>query len=272
MRSSFRVAHSFWNVLTQKINYLQRLIGTALGFSLFGVGGLILCLTVFPLVMLWSRDPYQRQDHVRRIIRESFKGYLKTLEFLGLLQIKCGDLSSLQEMKGCLVICNHPTLIDVVVIMSQLKNVQCVVKSKLWENPFIGGVVRAAGYIRNDINPETFLKECQEHLTRGENIIIFPEGTRSIPGQPMELRRGFANLALAARANIQALLMDCHPVSLIKGQKWYKIPPKRIVFHLQVGGFFPIENYLQDNQPRSLRVRALFRDVQQYYNRYLGYE
>jgi 1-acyl-sn-glycerol-3-phosphate acyltransferase len=270
-KSPFRGEHSFWSALAQKFNYLQRLFGTAFGFALFGGGGFLLCLTVFPFVMLVSRDHVQRIRRVRLIIRYLFKAFLNILEFLGVLEIKTQHLESIQDLKGCLIICNHPSLLDVVIIMSRVKNIQCVVKNEIWKNPFIGGIVRAAGYIRNDIDPEIFLKESQTQLKQGENIIIFPEGTRTTPGKPMELRRGLGNLALAASTDIQALIIQCDPITLTKGEKWYRIPPKKIIFQLQAGRYFPIENY-QTDAPRSIRVRALMRDIQHYYNRNLGYE
>jgi 1-acyl-sn-glycerol-3-phosphate acyltransferase len=197
--------------------------------------------------------------------------YLNILEFLGVIKVKTTDLEKLQKLRGVLIVCNHPSLLDVVVIVAHLKNIQCVVKKELWKNPFLGGVVRAAGYIPNDLSTEQFYKDCMEQLHLGENIIIFPEGTRSIPGRPIKLHRSLGNLALAAKADIQALTMDCSPITLIKGEKWYKIPLRRPIFHLKKGKLFCSTNYRSD-LPRSLCVRALMRDIQQYYNRYLGYE
>lgn len=251
-----------------KINYTWRLIVTGLGFALFSGGGFALCLTVFPIIILFSRDRYQRAYRVRYVISFIFRIYLMILEFLGAIKVNTSGLENLQTMRGSLVICNHPSLLDVVIIMSRLQSIQCVVKNTLWSNFLIGGVMRAAGYIRNDIDPELFLDECKKQLNLGENIIIFPEGTRSTPGQPIKLLRGLGNLALAAEANIQALVMDCQPITLTKGEKWYNIPPKRAIFNLQIGPLFPSSNYKNDH-PRSIRVRALMRDIQQYYDRQL---
>ena len=259
------------NGFASKSNYLRRLLGTAIGFSLIGIGGVILCLTMFPLIAIWSRDHHKKHDRVRFIIRYTFKVYLKILEFLGVLKVKTTDLEELSDLRGALIICNHPSLLDVVVIMAHLKNIQCVVKKELWKNPFLGGVVRAAGYIRNDLNPEKFYEDCKEQLSRGENIVIFPEGTRSIPGRPIKMHRSLGNLAIAAEVNVQALTMDCNPITLVKGEKWYKIPSSRPLFHLKSGRFFHYGNY-KNELPRSLCVRALMRDIQQYYNGYLKYE
>ncbi len=239
---------------------------TALGFILFGNGCLLICLIFLPLIILFSKDKHQRSDRVRTVIRYTFRWYLSVLEFLGILNIETEGLDSLQDMKGKLVICNHPSLLDVVIIMSRLKNIQCLVNNKLWKNPFVGLAVRSAGYIRNDIDPQHFLEECKKMLLQGENIIIFPEGTRSVPGQQIKMSRGVANLAICAGADIQALSLNCTSIWLIKYSKWYEIPSKRAEFLLEVGPNFLFKNYCNDS-PRSIQVRALMRDIQKYYDR-----
>lgn len=256
------------HVHDQRLNFYWRLFAVALGFSLFGTGSLLLCLSVFPLIALFTRDKQRRSGRVRSIIRYTFRFYLAVLEFLGIIKIQTEGLEQLKDMKGKLVICNHPSLLDVVIIMSRLKNVQCVVNNKLWTNPFVGLIVRSAGYIRNDIDPQTFLQDCRQMLSRGENIIIFPEGTRSVPGRKMKLCRGVANLALCAGADIQALTLNCAPVWLIKGSKWYDIPPRKTHFHLKAGPTILYKDYL-DHPLRSIQARRLMRDIQQYYDGYL---
>ena len=54
------------------------------------------------------------------------------------------------QRDGLLVLANHPTLIDVVCLISLLPNADCVVKRAVARNPFMRGPVRAAGYISND--------------------------------------------------------------------------------------------------------------------------
>lgn len=222
-------------------------------------------MTLFPLVALLSINGRQRRYRTRAIIHYAFKFFLVFLRFARVLKIKTYDIGPLETMRGNLLICNHPSLLDVVIIMASLKNVQCIVNNKLWKNPFVGLIVRAAGYIRNDIDPELFLDQCMSMLARGENILIFPEGTRSIPDMPIKMHRGFANLALAANVDIQLLLLTCQPTWLTKGAKWYEIPFKRATFILKRGPKFLSDDYNTET-PRSIRVRALMRDVKQYYD------
>lgn len=254
-----------------KINKFWRVLGTGFGFTSLGLGGLLLCLTAFPFVILATRDLAKRRRRVRQIIGHTFAFYLGVLKFLGVLDLKVSNISPFMSVKGCLIICNHPTLLDVVIIMSQMKDLQCVVKAALWQNPFIGGVIRSAGYIRNDLPPETFLEECKAQLERGENILIFPEGTRTQPNKPLEMHRGMGNLALGANADIQALVMTCNPLTLTKGNPWYNVPHRKPFFHLTGGRTFYIGDYPEE-KPRSLRVRALMRDIKDFYIRQLDNE
>ncbi|AIK96365.1 lysophospholipid acyltransferase family protein [Candidatus Odyssella acanthamoebae] len=254
-----------------KLAYFLRICAVGIGFMSFGIGGFLLGSLIFPVIILGTRDKDKRRHRVRSMIRVTFKLFLGLLEFLGIIKLVVHDLSKLDQLKGCLIICNHPTLIDVVIIMAYMKNVQCVVKKELWSSFFLGGVVRAAGYFRNDTDPELFLAESKRQLQSGENILIFPEGTRTKPGLPLKLVRGLGNLALAANANIQSLVLRCNNVFLAKGQKWYRPPASRTTLELSVGSYFSLDQY-DSEMPRSIRVRGLMKDIQTYYNRTLNHE
>ncbi|MFP1590546.1 lysophospholipid acyltransferase family protein [Escherichia coli] len=75
-------------------------------------------------------------------------------------------------------------------------------KSALLKNPFLGGVVRAADYLINS-EAETLLPRCQQRLAQGDTILIFPEGTRTKPGEKMTLQRGAANIAVRCTSDLR---------------------------------------------------------------------
>jgi hypothetical protein len=108
---------------------------------------------------------------------------------LGVLRYEVHGLDKL-ERGGQLILANHPTLIDTVFLIAFVRNADCIVKGGLWNNPFTGGPVRAAGYIRNDGGP-ALVDDCIASLRAGGNLIVFPEGTRTPRGGTMaQARRG----------------------------------------------------------------------------------
>src|SRR5262249_24449607 len=141
----------------------------------------------------------------------------------------------LQDGTARLIVANHPSLLDVVLLMALVPRAQCVVKKELWSDPYLGYVVRNAGYIRNDLEAGALLHACRMALAEGNSLIIFPEGTRTAPHEPMRLRRGFANTPTLLRAQIQLVKITCTPPTLAKGDKWWMIPERRPLFRVDVG-------------------------------------
>ncbi|HBN22601.1 MAG TPA: hypothetical protein DD412_05125 [Holosporales bacterium] len=257
--------------LISRIGILWRLLGVMVNATFFWSGGLFLCTIVFPIITLTTKSQERKHKRARFCIQHTFQLFLWSLSLWGVLKIQKKELRRLQNQKGTLLICNHPSLLDTVLIMGHFKNIQCIVKGELWTHPILGGIVRTAGYIPNNMEPEAFLELCRDQLSRGENILIFPEGTRTKINKPLHLKRGLSNLALATQANIQTLTLSCSPPALTKEDKWYKLPSRRVLFQLSSGPLFVTKDYKAD-APRSLRARALTQEVQSYYNRYLGYE
>jgi 1-acyl-sn-glycerol-3-phosphate acyltransferase len=186
------------------------------------------------------------------------------LQFLRLIRLEVVGDEQLRASRGALIVANHPSLLDVVLLMAQVPNAQCIVKHQLWNHPLLGGLVRRAGYIRNDLDGETMIDECRKSLQSGHNIIVFPEGTRSCPDGLQRLQRGFANIAILTGAKIQLVLITCTPSMLTKGVAWWMVPDRRSLFRLVVGRELNATAYLDSNN-RSLASRRLTEHVETYY-------
>jgi 1-acyl-sn-glycerol-3-phosphate acyltransferase len=122
-------------------------------------------------------------------------------------------------------VANHPSLLDVVFLMSFMQRTRAVVKAGVWRNPFMRGVVTAADYIPNLGDPERLIADCTQALNEGANLVIFPEGSRTPEGQRRRYQKGFAHVALTAGAPIQIVTIRVNPPMLRKEQKWHYVPP-----------------------------------------------
>jgi len=244
--------------IIRRVDYFWRLFATGLSFLLFGIAGLILSFTVFPVLFLFNRE--LRQSIARNVIRYSWKMYIFFMENLGVLDFETEGLEALQSDRGVIVIANHPSLLDIVLLISMMKNTQCIVKQGVWNNPVMRSAVRSANYIPNSDDPEELLRKCGESLAMGNNIVIFPEGSRSTPGTPMKLQRGFAQLACRVNAPLRLVEIRCDPPTLLKGQKWYDIPPTRPRFVVRVAERLDMSAMNLDDA-RTRAVRQVTRHV-----------
>lgn len=213
--------------------YLWRLVFTGISFALFGLGGLVLRLMVFPLLNLLPATELRKRQRVRAVISAAFRYFVEFMRFSGVLTYSVKGIERLGQ-PGQMVIANHPSLIDVVVLISCIRDANCVVKESLWHNPFMRGPIRAAGYISNDGSIE-MLEAAAQVLKDGQTLIIFPEGTRTTPGQPPNFHRGAAAIALRGAKMITPVRISVEPSTLTKAEPWYSIPSRRMHFSLEVG-------------------------------------
>ena len=241
-----------------------RVFGTGLSFAVFGVGGLVLRLLVFPLLQIGVRDPARRRALVRRTVQRSFASFIEMMRFVGVLRYEIHGRERLQR-EGLLVLANHPTLLDVVFLVSQIPNADCIVKSALLRNPFMRGPVLAAGYVFND-SGSGLVEDCVAAVRRGGNLVIFPEGTRTRRGEPLRLQRGAAHVALRGGFDITPVRIRCVPMSLGKGEKWYRVPPRRMHFSLQIGADIPIAGFRAEEEGDTVAARRLTEHLADYFS------
>jgi len=247
------------------INRTWRRFATGLCFAIFGLGGLLLSVTALPLLALLSKSDEQREARSRRLVQLTFRWFIGVMRWTGVFNFDFKAIEQLRDVRGHVIIANHPCLIDVVALISLVPNPDCVVKSHLWKNPFMRGVIRSTGYLSNN-DPEGLVADCERSLSRGNNLIIFPEGTRTTPGQAVKFQRGAAHLALRTRAKITVLSVSCLPVTLIKNQAWYCAPKQKPT--LSVHYLTEIDSALYWNAAKlSIAARQLTHDLQNYYER-----
>ncbi len=244
------------------LNYLQRLLATAMAFTSFGVGGAILGL-LFPLLN-WLTPKAQRQPRARRVIHTAFKWFLRFMRALGIMEWQVEGVERLGRA-GQLVIANHPCLLDVVFMMAHIEEPNCVVKGALLGNPFTRGPVAAAGFILNNVT-EAMLEQGVLALQRGDCVIMFPEGTRTTPGMDLSFHRGAASLALKAAQCLTPVVIEVQPSTLTKNEPWYRIPATRFKMTLRVMDDIDLETYRQ-NSAVPIAARRLNADLITLYTR-----
>ncbi|WP_199096250.1 lysophospholipid acyltransferase family protein [Dyella sp. ASV21] len=213
--------------------YAWRLIATALSFLLFGVGGILLRVIVLPLLWALPGSVSVRRRRLRAAISKAFHLHVQFMYRTGVLTFEVTGVERLGQ-PGQMVIANHPSLIDVVFLVSQIRDANCVVKQSLWRNPCMRGPISHAQYISNNGSPE-MLEQAAEVLREGQTLIVFPEGTRTTPGQAPRFHRGASAIALRGARVVTPVFISVKPTTLTKAEPWYSIPHRRMHVRLRVG-------------------------------------
>lgn len=242
--------------MKQKLNRYWRIAATGISFTLFALGSLPLGFLIIPLLQITTRDSKKKRLRAQYAISITFQLFMWIMKSLGLMNLYYEGFEKLNDDHSTIIIANHPTLIDYVAIIAKLRHCEIIVKEELFHNPFIKFVISAGGYIPNTQSAE-MIDIVKKELDAGHNLLIFPEGTRTKPGQPIQLKRGTAQLAIRTGAPLRLIHINCIPLRLSKGTKWYQVPDKRSDFRLVVGERLDSTAFLQDTPYSSLAARRL---------------
>jgi 1-acyl-sn-glycerol-3-phosphate acyltransferase len=219
--------------MIRAISYCWRLFATALCFSVFGLSAAIFGMLVFPLMRMLPGDP----DAHRRRVRTTFRVFMRS--FVGLMRgvgVLTYDFDGAHRLgrTGQVILANHPSLIDVVFLIGFTPQAMCIVKEALFHNPLTRWPVAAAGYVSNS-STLTMVERASQALREGQNVIVFPEGTRTTPGQALQFHRGAASIAVRAAQVVTPVFIRCEPTTLAKNMPWHRIPERRVRLSFRVG-------------------------------------
>lgn len=252
--------------LLNSINYVWRLLATGFSFLLFAVGGATLSVALYMVSHLIPMKSDRKLALIRGAISQTFGIYILFLRLCGLLSYEIHG-RELIKPRGQLIIANHPSLLDVTFLISLVEQADCVVKASLLRSPLTRSPVSAAKYIRND--SKQLIQDCVQSLKLGNSLVIFPEGTRTQPGEPLKFHRGVANVALLAKKDVTPITISCEPATLLKDQKWYQIPQQPPHYTIRVLPDINIRPYLAMEAMQSQKARRLNREMMAFFTAHI---
>jgi len=243
------------------LNRVWRIVATAFCFSVFGLGGLMLRCLVCPVLTLMVHEPVRQQQLSQAIIHHCFRWFVALMNGVGVISYEVHGIERLQR-RGLLILANHPSLIDVVFLISFIKQADCIVKEQLMRNPFMRGPIRAAGFVTNNCGAG-LVDDCIRSLRSGNNLVIFPEGTRTPISGSVRLQRGAANVAVRGINNITPVHIQCSLPMLTKGVPWWKVPRRTPHFTIEVGEDIDIKPFCEAAGNEALAARKVTEHLSQ---------
>ena len=231
-----------------------------ISFLFFGLGGLVFTTLIIPPLLLFVHPKIRRTKILRLLCSRAFALFIAFTSVTGVIRVKKRDMDLLREKKSCLVCANHPSLLDVVLLISLIPHADCIVKSEHWKNPFLR-LTLASIYIPNSLSVDKTIDLCRESLEQGNNIILFPEGTRTVTGTAPSFKRSAAQIALRTNSDIIALHIECSEDSgLGKREKLWHAPTEGVInYELQIMDVLQAGNY--EGKPISIAARQLTNDL-----------
>lgn len=211
-----------------------RIVLTGFAFSVFFGGTAVLGL----LAGLYYRFRPVREEERWRFTQklnarlQLFAGFMRDL---GLIDFWHPRLPEGYEGRAFLLVANHPTLIDVVLLLSSFPQLSCVAKASWYRSFLMGPMLRKTEYIPGPGLDEEedelpVVRRMEEKLRQGVPVLVFPEGTRSLADELRRFRRGGIEAAVRAGVPILPLFIANDQPFLMKGVPFWRVPARTCDF------------------------------------------
>jgi 1-acyl-sn-glycerol-3-phosphate acyltransferase len=158
---------------------------------------------------------------------------------------------NIRKLAGTVVVCNHVSYLDSILMVAVLRRHRTVVKDSLFKIPYMGWAMKAAGYLSNRMGAQGMshvkqqLAQVQAYLRSGGNLFVFPEGTRKTDAQSAAFRKGAFAIAHRSQADLAVLAVSgtdrifrpgswlfnaCEPI-VVKLEMLQQIPAAEVAEH-----------------------------------------
>ncbi|MEG1983128.1 MAG: 1-acyl-sn-glycerol-3-phosphate acyltransferase [Alistipes sp.] len=213
-------------------NTLSSLGRTLYGFLIF-VTICILAQIIIPTLILLPVGGQRKRRWLRMTIHKGCKGLLW---LTSLTEHKLVVNTSCERFeRPAIVIANHHSFIDILLLLSLSPRLVMVTNSWVWQSPVFGRIVRYLDFCCVDKGYEEVIDHIRQSIREGNSIVIFPEGTRSKDGRTIgRFHKGAFYLAEQLDINIVPVLIygtgllcsKKQPFSIRKGNYGVKILPR----------------------------------------------
>ena len=190
----------------------------------------------------------------RAAISSVYRGFWSCAQVLGLMRIDYEALDVLNDDAGLIIAANHPSMLDAMLVVARVPRGICIMRSGLMHNPFLGAGARLARYIRND-PPRGMIRSAVRNLQAGGQLVLFPEGTRTVTPPINPFRPGMTLMAHMAQVPIQTVIIRSESPYLGKGWPIWRTPQFPVVFSARLGQRFAPE---ADHMALLKRIETYF--------------
>ncbi|MCP4446858.1 MAG: 1-acyl-sn-glycerol-3-phosphate acyltransferase [Myxococcales bacterium] len=232
---------------------------SAFMFTAFFVGGAILSWLVLPLVSLymWRRSDKERILGFQRVVAPTYRLSMSSMRWFGSSTFN-HNAYKLDLENPTVVIANHPTLIDTPAFLAVEPNLICIVKGSFAANMVFTRTLRYCGHVLAD-GAEEIIAQATDRLEMGFSVLVFPEGTRSPPGELGRLHRGAFEMAKQANVPVLPVVVTCSPPMLTHGVPWHRRPVPPASYELHPGQAASMSQWKGNSRKAATHHQEMFR-------------
>lgn len=180
--------------------------------TVFFGGGLVFALILLPFLIL----PRAAMQWGLKMWSGAMMWFLKVI--VG-LEYEVKGVENLPD-RPCLLASKHQSAWETGIFYQVVADPSYILKKELLSIPFFGWYIARGGAIAIDRKAgasalKRMISGTRDRLARGQNVVIFPEGTRAVPGKPGTYHPGVAALYKGVDAPVV-------PVALNSGLFWQR--------------------------------------------------
>ncbi len=188
--------------LIYDIYVLKRIIISSL---IWAVGTILIVLLFF--VMLFFTITLYPFDKKRKVAHAQCFWWADAVIMLNpYWSVKVSGLENIDKDKTYVMVANHRSLADIVVIYKTKMQFKWVAKESLFSVPFIGWNLSLAKHIKLSRGKYSSIKkvyrDAAQWLRDGMSVLFFPEGTRSETDEMKDFQNGAFKLAIKEKVPV----------------------------------------------------------------------
>ncbi len=179
------------------------ILNTLFCFLYFLLGCIVIQAILLVLLLIpYNRDKKKALFH--HIVNRFCRIFLKTM-----FTVKHININPYGERfeKPAVIIANHQSFIDILVILALCPKCIMVTNSWVWHSPFFGWIIRYADFYHTGEGYGKLVEKIRPVIEKGYSVVIFPEGTRSATQIIQRFKKGAMTLA-------QMMNLDILPIAL----------------------------------------------------------
>lgn len=171
-------------------------------FSLYSHFYVGICFVPLWFASMWPRG--------RRLMFILYQTWLEC--FLVIFDVRVTVVGARHVTDGgpCLIVSNHRSWMDIIALVTALKHdrpILFMLKRSLMWIPIYGWYIGRLGFVpvdrqRKGSDNRAQIAKCADAVTKGETLVIFPEGTRAPTHRFVRFKKGAAEVALLAKARV----------------------------------------------------------------------